>query len=372
MTDAMHEFLSHQLKLRASVGVDPRSPDDIVRFGARTPDEALLAYGLLRLAAARMPRPRGSPYRLDGPDHMIGNAFRRLRSRGGPYRDRPGANALKLWPTISAAVQARGSNHRAVMPSPDNAVPDSALFIPAFLRNQGIWLVALAVSTIFAGVALRFYVTPQQPPQQASAQHSAPRQAPAASVVPPPAPSPSLEAPRRIGADDLARRPLGEYVIVPCDFVQNSDHGSLRRVTLCVVGPRILAVAGGNRRHDNGQMLQGHIERIPDGERPNWAPPLRYQIRQDPRYYDFYLKRDSHADDISDSIDDEDDPWGDSQEYADRHHHRGQNPSRDYNISGALLRAATVVLSLATLAGWFVWIRLWQLRRRAAIWIVTG
>src|SRR5215510_4324087 len=44
MTDAMHELLSHQLKLRASADVDPRSPDDIVRFGARTPDEALLAY----------------------------------------------------------------------------------------------------------------------------------------------------------------------------------------------------------------------------------------------------------------------------------------------------------------------------------------
>jgi hypothetical protein len=224
------------------------------------------------------------------------------------------------------------------MPSPSNAVPDSALIVPAFLRDQLISFTVLAVLTIFAGAALLSYVTPQL-------------------------------APRRIYTHELlARRSLGDYVAVLCDYVQNSDRGRLRGVTLCGVGPRILAVAGGNRRHDDGRMLEGHIEMIPDGYRPYWASTLRNQVRSDPRYYDFYLERDSHWDDAPDGLDDEGDARGD----VDRQGPRGNKHPHDDNTSGALFRVAAVASSLAVLAGWFVWIRLWQLRRRAVTWIIPG
>ncbi|HEX7839978.1 MAG TPA: hypothetical protein VF469_21025 [Kofleriaceae bacterium] len=268
---------------------------------------------------------------------MIGGAFRRRRSRGGPYRDHPTANVLELWPAISAAAKDRARDLRAAMPSSNSAVPDSALIIPAFLRNQWISLAVLAVSTIFAGAALLVCVTPQR-------------------------------VPRRIYAHELARLPLGDYVAVLCDYVQNSDRGRLRGVTLCGVGPRILAVAGGNRRHDDGRMLQGHIEMIPGGHRPSWASALRRQVDGDTRYYDFYLERDSHGDDTPDGLDDEGDPWVD----VDRQDHRGNEHPHDDSTPGAFFRVAAVASSLAILAGWFVWIRLWQLRRRAATWTTTG
>jgi hypothetical protein len=38
--------------------------------------------------------------------------------------------------------------------------------------------------------------------------------------------------------------------------------------------------------------------------------------------------------------------------------------------SEALIRALVVAASLATLAGWFVWFRRWQHRRRVAAWLI--
>jgi hypothetical protein len=149
--------------------------------------------------------------------------------------------------------------------------------------------------------------------------------------------------------------------------VQNSDSGRLRRVTLCVVGQHILAVAGGDRRHDDGRRLEGYVEAIPDGDVPSWAIALRRQIQVDARYHHFYLRRNSYGDDTPD----------DEQEASRQDPVPGlvlhPQPRGDGDRLGeALCRALAVAAVLATLAGWFVWLRLWQLRRRAATWIVTG
>lgn len=66
MTDEMHQSLANQLALRARADADPRPPDDVVRFGPRTADEALFAYGSLRLTEARDPRPQRAPDRFYG------------------------------------------------------------------------------------------------------------------------------------------------------------------------------------------------------------------------------------------------------------------------------------------------------------------
>jgi len=347
MTDAMHQRLADDLTLRA--GADPRPPDDVVRFGARTVDEALCAYGLLRLTAARRLHPRGSPDRAHGAERMVGPLVRRLRRRGGPYRDRSAASALELWVTLSAAAQASAGDRRARPLRSYDAVPAPAVVLPSLLGKPWIWLVVLAASTIVSAVALRSYWTPPPPQQPALAR-------------PPASQLPSV-APRPCSGDDLANRPMGEYISVRCDFVQNSDQGNLYLVTFCGVGPRTLAVAGGNRRHDSGHLLQGYIDAIPTGERPSWASALRKQMSGKAHFYDFYLRRVSYGDDTPDDTHEEGDRRNGPRfaPHPEQHH-----PGDD--TQEALIRA----MAMATLAGWFVWLRLWQLRRRVATWIVTG
>lgn len=335
MTDGMHQSLAKQLALRAGAHVDPRPPDDVVRFGPRTVDEALYAYGALRLAEARSPRQR-SPGRFYGAGWMISRAVRRRRFRGGPYRDRFAASAPEFWATLSDSAQASARDRRAGPLCSRAAVPAPALVLPSFVRKPWIWVAVLAISTVVSGFAL------------------------AGSLRAPPA------LPHLMSRDELARRPIGAYVAVPCDHVQNSDHGKLRRVTLCVVGQHILAVAGGNRIHDDGDLLEGYVEKLPGEPGPSWASALREQIGADPRYYDFYLRRVSYGDDTPDD-NEEAGRWDDASRSAVRPDHRSDGG----HTWEALIRALAVAASLATLAGWFVLLRLWQHRRRVAAWIVA-
>lgn len=351
MTDQMHQRLADELATRASADADPRSPDDVVRFGARTVDEALRAYGLLRLTDARDPRPPGSLQLFHGIERRI-SAVRQLRRRASPYRDRLAADTLDLWTTLSDSVQASAGEHRAAPPG-SRAVPAPAVALPGFVRQPWLWFAVLVVSTVVSGVALSGAETPRPAPRRALAR--------------PPAPELPRGMPRLVSREELAQPPMGEYIRVPCDAVQNSDSGPLREVTLCVVGPHILAVTGGNRRHDIGRVLLGHLEPLPDDPSPDWVHALRDQMLRDPRSYHVYLQRMSYGDDTHEELDHQDD-GSRITGYAIR---RGETANGDHTDE-EWQHALAVAAGLATLAGWFVWIRLWQLRRRAATWIVTG
>lgn len=337
MTDEMHQSLANLLAQRAGAHADPRPPDDVARYGPRNEDEALHAYGALRLTDARNP-PQRAPDRLfesGGAGWMLSRAVRRRRPRGGPYRDRFAQSAPELWAMLSDCAQASVQARRAGSLRSHPAVPAPALVLPSFVRTPWIWLVVLAVSTVVSGFALA-------------------GSSPAPRVLP-----------RLMNRVELARPPIGEYVAVACDYVQNSDHGTLRRVTLCMVGQRILAVAGGNRIHDRGGLLEGYVEEIPGEPGPSWASALRTQIAAVPGYYAFYLQRVSYGDDTPD---DGEEAGGrdDASRSVVPPVHRADGGHMDQ----ALIRALAVAASLATLAGWFVWIRLWQHRRRVAAWIL--
>ena len=156
MTDEMHRSLANQLALRASADGEPRSPADVVRYGPRTEEEALHAYGVLRLTDARNP-PRRSPgllHGVGGAGWMISRAIRRRRFRGGPYRDRFAASAPELWTMLSDCAQASVQARRAGPLRSHAAVPVPVLSLPSFARTPWIWLAVLAVSTVVAGFAL--------------------------------------------------------------------------------------------------------------------------------------------------------------------------------------------------------------------------
>jgi hypothetical protein len=317
MTDEMHRSLANQLAVRAGAHADPRPPDDVVRYGPRTEDEALHAYGALRLTDARNPPPRSSSRFYDA-GWMISRVVRRRRPRGGPYRDRYAADAPALWAMLADCAQASVEARRAGPLRSYAAVPAPAQVLPSFVRTPWIWFAVLAASTVVSGFAL---AVPEQ-----------------ALVLPP--------LSRRVTGTELTHRPIGDRIAVPCDFVQYSDHGQLGGVSLCVIGQHILAVVGGNRIHDRGGLLEGYVEEIPGESGPFWASALRTQIAADARYYDFYLRRVSYGDDEG---------------------RRGGG-----HMVAALIRALAVAASLATLAGWFVWLRLWQHRRRVAAWRLPG
>jgi hypothetical protein len=388
MTDAMHQALADQLRLR--VGADPRPPDDIVRFGARTVAEALLVYGLSRLTDARRPPPSGPRDHLRGAAQMLGSVVRRRRPRGGPYRDRPEANSPELWTMLSTAAQDSARDRRAGPLRSYHPVPAPGLVLPSSYRKPWLWFAVLVVSTIASGVALhssspqhlgpRALVERKPSPPPATSRRGSvvelARQAPPE----PPDPRPPPDKLRRRSGDELTYRPIGEHIAVLCDYVQNSDRGRLRHVSLCLVGTRILAVAGGNLRHDNGRLLHGYVEEIPWSGR-TWAKALHEQVRADPRYYDFYLRRISYGDDTPDNVSDEADSWNNAPVSAHFDDHGGDDRiggdraddrrAGDGHTHEALIRAMALAASLATLAGWLVWIRLWQLRRRVARWVIA-
>lgn len=132
-----------------------------------------------------------------------------------------------------------------------------------------------------------------------------------------------------------------------CDFTQNSDRGRLRDVGLCLLGQRILAVAGVGS-HQAGPLLRGHIEEVPPDEDAPWASALRDEIGRDRRYYNFYLRTGPSVDDLRRK----------ARAERDRAHH-------------VRLLTLAIAANLAVVAGWFVWIRLWLLRRRVAVWTVV-
>lgn len=168
MTDAMHQVLTDQLTLRAGAHAEPRLPGDIVRFGARTSDEALFAYGILRLRGARSPHPPASSSRFPGSEHLIGGVARRLRSRGGPYRDRHAADVVELWAALSASAQQSTRDRRVELLRSCGPVPAPAVGFPASARKPRMWCAALVLSTAVSGLALwsASFPQPSQSPEQ--------------------------------------------------------------------------------------------------------------------------------------------------------------------------------------------------------------
>ena len=73
-----HERLTILLSSRLTRRADPRPPDDVARFGAHDVDEAVAAYGLLRLSKHRDSRTAA--------DQLMARSFEAMPSDGGPFR----------------------------------------------------------------------------------------------------------------------------------------------------------------------------------------------------------------------------------------------------------------------------------------------
>jgi hypothetical protein len=107
MTPDMRDRIANSLETSLAKREDARPPDDVARFGAKDVQEAVLAYGLLRISAVEHKAAAASA------DRLLASAFEELPSEGGPYRETLGSAVPELGSAISAAARAAAQASRA-------------------------------------------------------------------------------------------------------------------------------------------------------------------------------------------------------------------------------------------------------------------
>ena len=197
MTDDMRLRLADKLETKLAARPDARPPDDVARFGARDIDEALLAYGVLRVSSVKH-RAAGS-----AADRLLASAFDQLPQQGGPYREGTASPSPALGPAIVAAARVAAATHR---PPPRKR----------WFHNPWVQLVGLGVLT-FNVAAWGVH---------------------------------QLRSTPTIGAGELGsmQPPTGEHVRVSCDRIENDgwqlafDDKVEQQVTFCWLGTKVLPV----------------------------------------------------------------------------------------------------------------------------------
>jgi hypothetical protein len=262
MKPAMTELLRHRLELHLAgqSAVPPTS--DGARLAASEVNEALVAYGLLRLAAVRSSRWRGARRS----DELIATSFATQRPSAAPYRGAPEVNALELGVAIETAVQLRARAARSgapTAPQPDS-VPQLGLFDLSLGIRPWLRVSVLVASTLLAGA---LYVAG------------------------------NVES-RFVAAKDLATLPIGHFVTVDCQAGPELDQYDRVDVTQCDVGSRRLAVVSdvgdGIRSvepHGFGGF-RGLLKELPSSYAPDfhtWTTDHGPDFQRDPRYYKAYL-----------------------------------------------------------------------------------
>jgi hypothetical protein len=106
MTTDMRDRIARSLETSLAKRDDARPPDDVARFGARDLNEAVVAYGLLRVSSVKHKAAGASA------DRLLSSAFEQLPADGGPYREAIGSAVPELGAAISAAARAAAAANR--------------------------------------------------------------------------------------------------------------------------------------------------------------------------------------------------------------------------------------------------------------------
>lgn len=294
---------------------DPRPPDDVARFGAKDANEAVLAYGLLRLAAVRHRSADGHA----AAERILASAYEVMPSDGGPYRgseELGGAPAAP--PTFGDAVHARAAEYAAASRTSAEAHAASTRRDRKrrWIARPGVQLAGLLLLTPIAVGCVANAIA-------------------------------GGRAPLHVTARQLARihPPVGRPVVVSCDavgddgwqVVSRDDASEVQqRIVFCAVGPHVLPVVLAASEAIPGPgpaTIAGELHELPmDSDSAAsaglpWLDALHANTALDARSFDVYLDRD---------------PGG----------HTGDV-------------VAALVTSLGLAAGWLFWLRAWR-RRRAA------
>jgi hypothetical protein len=258
MLDPMRRRISRELGAELARRKDARSPEDVARFGATDVEEALLAYGLLRLSA------RDHRQAAADADRLLSAAFDQLPRDGGPYRER----LVQSVPELREAIAAQAGAHAAA------SARAAAGTKRRWFQRPGLQLVGLLLLAPTALAGARQLVN---------------------HVVPE----------RTVGASELGsvRQPLGKHVRLRCDSVEDpgwrtrGDDGSEQEVALCWVGGHLLPVVSAAGDQPTAGTIDGKLQMFPS---LSWVKALQADPRLDAAAYDVYLMRDDDARDRQD------------------------------------------------------------------------
>jgi hypothetical protein len=257
MTTDMRDRIAKSLETSLARRDDARPPDDVARFGARDLDEAVVAYGLLRVSSVKHKAAAASA------DRLLSSAFEQLPADGGPYRESIGAAVPELGTAISAAARAAANAARVQRR-------------PRWFHKPWVQLVGLLFLTPTAIMGIAGVYKAVGPAHEVTA--------------------------KQLGS---MHPPTRDNVAVTCDAIQDLGWQVLRddvveeEVVFCQLGNHLLPVVS---RHGESPTaagtIDGELRFIPDQselttQNHPWVDALRTDAELDGRSFDVYLKRDS-------------------------------------------------------------------------------
>ena len=250
MTDDMRDRVGKSLESSLAKREDARPPDDVARFGAKDVQEAILAYGMLRVSSVKHRAANASA------DRLLASAFEQLPQDGGPYREGIATAVPELGAAISAAARAAAVSAAARRVAPKR-----------WFHNRWLQLVGLAFLTMgalgFAGD--------------------------------------KLGSTREVTAAQLGgvHPPIHHHVRVHCDRIENDNWRVLsgedisERVTFCWQGTHALPIVNGADDDLTPTTLEGRLRLIDSArssQRP-WIDALHGDDYLDSHSYEVYLDR---------------------------------------------------------------------------------
>ncbi len=242
------------------------TPNDVARHGARDPGEAVIAYGLLRLAAVERGKV-GASEDTDA-DRILDGAHVPTDLGDGPYRATPAGTAdVPTAATLGDLVAARAAEQVAANPAIVPTPVDIARATKKRVRNQRLGLVCL---TLVGTAGLAMFKNAMRPTL-----------------------SPTLAQLRS------SNPPLGRIVKITCDAVhgplweetEKKKGGSERvtsRVSMCALGSYFVPVRVDDDDPDPTTEIEGKLYWIVDRE--IWVRDgLRKEPDLDARSLDVYV-----------------------------------------------------------------------------------
>jgi hypothetical protein len=118
MSSTMRAALRHELEQRHASLDEVRPPEDVARYGARSREEAVVAYGLLRLASLEH-HDRGAAGAASACDRLIQGDYEKTAAGEGPYREdhhAPAAIIAEVEHLASGVVGERAAPRPAGLP----------------------------------------------------------------------------------------------------------------------------------------------------------------------------------------------------------------------------------------------------------------
>ena len=225
----MRDQLKHSLDERWAALDTKRSPDEVAELGAASSREAVVAYGLLRLASIDAPKPAR--------DQAAAAARRILTGThdapavvDGPYRapDQDVASPPIFDDVASAATHASAASHAAAaqMPRTKRASRIS-------LKRMGVLVVAMLGLGSLYGFAVNVS---------------------------------AFAGATQLSAGELRTARSG-FVSVHCDSIENVGMiGQRKNIDACTIGDMVLPVVSSAAFDEPGTVVEGKLHSMRDGE----------------------------------------------------------------------------------------------------------